>query len=100
MSSESLLLRMLEPAVRPGNLPGPGQARTPVAPVEQQDFESLLAQAKVTEVDERVNDTGSVTKLSMSADKVQPNPLASFGGLGGVENESLRQLLARHDRGG
>ncbi len=90
MSHEAQLLRMLEPAVRPGNLPAPTRPATP--PVEQRDFETLLqeATAQVSGTnDEGAPDAGRTPKDS-------PDPLAPLGTLGRIENQSLRQLLSAH----
>jgi hypothetical protein len=102
MGNASELLRMLEPAVRPVNVPGaPGAAARP-GPIESRDFDSLLDEARQMNlmtppvvpdadaarragVDAPANsapsDTGAAAALS---------PLMQFDR---IENPSLRALI-------
>ena len=88
MGHEAQLLRMLEPAVRPGNLPAP--ARVPTLPVEQRDFESLLQEAAAA------GEAGAAESVT----EVAAGPLAALADVGRIENPSLRELLSARDSGG
>lgn len=85
MGRESDLLRMLEPAVRPGGLTA--SPRPTSRPIEDKDFESLLAEA-----------TAGRTAESQPPPQDQPargpDPLRSLAGTDRIENASLRQLVA------
>jgi len=85
------LLRLLEPAVRPGGLPGAAKAPTP--PLEQRDFEALLAEAR--------QDPGPAAAAAPAADDAaaapaatpKAAPLAPLGQIDRIENRSLRALI-------
>ena len=61
MTDSAVLLRMLEPAVRPVTTPA-GGAGAAQLPLEQRDFESLLNELRTTEQAEAGEQT-SQTKL-------------------------------------
>jgi len=117
MSIESDLLRMLEPAVRPGNLPAPSRQVT--QPIEQQSFDDLLRQAagvdgesaataeRIASLDGIDGDPADATQLGAAqSDETARGAtigkpadlLGSLGGVGHVENESLREVLAANKR--
>ena len=95
MSNEADLLRMLEPAVRPGGLPAPAPQQR--APIESRDFESLLDEARSMNAD--THQVQEDRGLAPSAGHVGQSD-SDRGGLMGrlaavdqIENSSLRQLL-------
>ena len=101
MSEASALLRMLEPVVRPGNLPGPMHNRvTGDQPIETKQFETLLEEASSMN---RAESAGKVSPAS-GTDGGQEVERPDMGWLGrlaqvdAVENASLRELIDR--RGG
>ena len=93
MSNEFDLLRMLEPAVRPGGLPGPTQQQR--VPIESRDFESLLEEARKMNtdapnepVDRHVVPGGEATTAPQHEGLMQ-----QLAGVNHIENGSLRHLL-------
>jgi len=77
---------MLEPTVRPGN---PTQTRGPSQgkpAFENRSFDDLLNEAKTNKTDE--TQTGE-------AKPAQVDPFVALGGLGQVENATLRHVLAQ-----
>jgi hypothetical protein len=81
MANEIELLRRLEPAVRPGNLPAPH--REAAQPFESRSFESILDEAR-----------------AMSDDDIEQDNVAKptgglLSGLDRIENASLHELMAR-----
>ena len=91
MGKELDFLRMLEPLVRPGNLPAPSGSKGS-EPVESQSFESLLEQAK----------SGTSTSVSQSVTSTTASDtntrcdagLSALSGIDKVENSTLRELIA------
>lgn len=84
MGREVDLLRMLEPAVRPGNLPAPRHGATP--PIEARSFESLLEEAQTVPRDEGHGPPPAKTsEISLMTQLAQHHR---------VENPILRQMLA------
>jgi hypothetical protein len=81
MANEGELLRRLEPAVRPGNLPAPKREAT--QPFEARSFESILDEARTMNVDDIEQD--NVTKPTSGL----------LSGLDRIENASLHELMAR-----
>ncbi|QDU72179.1 hypothetical protein [Mucisphaera calidilacus] len=78
-SESQNLLRMLEPAVRPGQAQGPSSAAKPA--FEQQPFDQLLAQATTdTDPTEPATENASPAARMLNA-------------LDNVENASVRRLL-------
>lgn len=81
----SNLLRLLEPAVRPGPAAGVAPRRASAAPFEGKPFEQLLQEARQESTSaEKVADT--------SADNM-PGPLDALADFGHIQNASLRQQL-------
>lgn len=81
----SNLLRMLEPAVRPGPASGVAPRRASAAPFEVKPFEQLLQEARQEPVAaEKVQGTSADNK---------PGPLDALADFGHIQNASLRQQL-------
>ena len=79
MSNGGDLLRMLEPAIRPANLPAP--TVKPNTPIESRDFDSILDEARGMNVDEtRPEET-----------ETKPNLMDHLSQIERVENATLRQ---------
>lgn len=112
MGKSEDLLRMLEPAVRPGNLLAP--LRVPRLPIEERSFESLLAEARQFAVEqpapmESSGDSGNVLNASgasrdAEADRLRESAAGSLAassalksllGVDRVQSASLRGLMAR-----
>lgn len=90
------LLRLLEPAVRPGNLP---RAASPVsAPIEARSFDSILEEAQSLNVEGQptagATENGEPGAKPAAAGK---GPLASLARIDCVENAALRDMLAKGD---
>lgn len=85
MGRESDLLRMLEPAVRPGGLTA--SQRPTTRPIEDKDFESLLAEA-------RAQPAAEAEPQTLDQPARGHDPLRSLAGTDRIENASLRQLVA------
>ncbi|MEM9414068.1 MAG: hypothetical protein AAGA29_01150 [Planctomycetota bacterium] len=81
------LLRMLEPAVRPGGVAGVAPRRAGDAPFEAKPFEQLLQEARVQSASAQEAEGASPAKF--------PNPLADLAGIARVENASLREQLEK-----
>ncbi len=77
-----ILLRMLEPAVRPAGTPAPAKAAAP--PIEQRDFDALLAEAASPQPGQ--------ARPSAGSSQVKEHPLAALAGYEAIENASLRAL--------
>jgi len=107
LTSNANLLRLLEPAVRPGG--SPNLATPPAvgeAPFEAQDFDALLASARTqnpqdTAVQETSSpaltptDTATTTDVATAAAAVQPaRILNALSGVANIENPGLREMLA------
>ncbi len=88
MASGSELLRMLEPAVRPGGLPSP--ARPVSRPIESQRFDQLLDQARQVRSAEP---TDPGTGVPVEATARPALGLLPLGRVNWIENASLRQGL-------
>ena len=82
---------MLEPAVRPGGLPGPTQQ--PHVPIESRNFESLLDEARSMNIDsQQARDaTAQSTGSQIAAGKV--GLMGQLASVDRIENSSLRHLL-------
>jgi hypothetical protein len=91
MGKELDFLRMLEPLVRPGNLPAPSKSGGN-EPVESQSFESLLervSSSRQTDASQGVTgNAGSEKAASCDAG------LTALSGIDKVENSALRELIA------
>lgn len=91
-SNAANLLRLLEPAVRPGNLPRSAQPTS--TPIETRSFDSILEEAQ--HLGEAPGATpASESEGASAAPKKQAGPLAGLGNIDCVENAGLRDLLAR-----
>ena len=88
MSNAIELLRMLEPAVRPGGIPGP--ARTGSEPIESRSFDSLLEEAKAAAT--------SGESLEKANTPPTADPLKSLAGVDLIDNAALLRLIgSRND---
>lgn len=95
MGDNAFLLRMLEPAVRPDARSGAlaGLQRhsgtgDPSLPIEQRSFDSLLSEAQAQPM-------VSAGEQASAPAPVEPAPLASLSQFDRIENDSLRQVIAR-----
>lgn len=86
-SNSAALLRMLEPAVRP--VPG-GAAAPKSAPFEQQSFQSLLSNVQDSDASQNASGTAQSGLGAPSH-----NHLQDLTGHARIENESLRNLIAK-----
>jgi hypothetical protein len=86
------LLRLLEPAVRPGGLAGPG--KTPREPIEQRSFESLLEEAGEPEPDDTTEKDGMDEAMASAQPKKSQGLLGQLAQFDRIENPSLRRLIA------
>lgn len=86
MSSGNILLKMLEPAVRPDGVAAP--VRAPAQPIETRSFDSFLHEARQMNIEQTVpSDECDTTKGALG-------PLSHIDQ---VANASLRDLIAgRH----
>ena len=82
-----MLLRMLEPAIRPG--PATDAARQPSLPLEQQSFESLLAQRLAAD------DKGQAGETSAASPSPVAGPLGQLARVDQIENASLMKLISQ-----
>lgn len=85
----AMLLQMLEPAVRPGQLSVRGGVQQSKPAFENRSFDDLLGEAKAT--------MGKGTDDATSA-PTQLDPLGVLGGMGQIENAGLREVLAQAGR--
>jgi len=93
-----MLLRMLEPAVRPTG-PAPAAAgKKPAQPFEHRSFESLLSQAQQAGTDPVSQLPGQDAQASIRVAEAttRTDTLGPLSGLGTVENATLRQIMANH----
>ena len=77
------LLRMLEPAVRPGGLPGP--QRTGQTPIETRSFESLLEEARSA--------TTPVGDEETTGKKAVNDPLRALSRVDLIDNAALLRII-------
>ncbi len=105
-----MLLRMLEPAVRPTGLPTGGAVKPSAQPFESRSFESLLqdaqrppvqataqqdaATAPASPTDMPRQDASALSPVAEATSRTQV--LGPLSGLGTIENATLRQLMAQH----
>ena len=90
MGREIDLLRMLEPAVRPGAVPGMAQPAAREQPIEERSFDSLLEEARSLNVS-----SAPEPEAHTPAGTKKAGPLAELAGLDRIENAALRTLLTR-----
>ncbi len=94
MAGGAELLRLLEPAVRPGGLQGP--SRTPVAPLESRSFDSLLAEA----AKDGGASSGTNGPDGLADNETKPHAasaashLASLSGVDRIENAGVLEAIA------
>lgn len=100
MTDATRLLAMLEPAVRPGNLPGPTarllarvESGEDGLPLEQRSFESLLEEARSIKQDAGGRVAPDSGHEETSAKK--GSPLAWLGCADRIENVSVRGIHSR-----
>jgi len=89
MSSDpAILLRMLEPVIRPGQTGGTSAKAPSAVPFEQQAFEDLLQEAGQEKMGS-ASQEGSATKGDVKA--ASPDPLALLADFSRMENVSVRE---------
>ena len=93
MSNESDLMRMLEPAVRPGGIPGPTANKVRSGPIETRDFVSLLAEAQQETVTDNDQDKTATEPDNKATEKALISQLSQVDR---VENSSLIGLIGNH----
>lgn len=100
MAGGGELLRLLEPAVRPGGVQGP--ARTPVVPFESRSFEALLADAAREQSSLNVETTGGVAlgSESRSPSGAAGAHLAGLSGVDRIENAGVLEAMAGRNANG
>ena len=86
----TILLRMLEPAVRPvgpavGGSAGIAPGRAGDAPFEKKPFDQLLLEAREQQPKDELKTSDTPAH--------RPNPLAPLGDFARIENASLREQL-------
>lgn len=92
MADGVMLLRMLEPAVRPDGVAGRAVgAPPPNTSIESQTFEAILARTHDTSPDADRLESGAATAL-VSSDSV-PNLLDGLSAVDQIENQGLRALI-------
>lgn len=96
MSTGMELLRLLEPAVRPGGLQGPGIA--PSEPIESRSFESLLEEAQSTPTTKATESMNEATTKEMGQAKLN-DPLAALARVDLIDNAALLRIIGT-DRAG
>ena len=90
MSSGVDLLRLLEPAVRPGGLPGPATA--PSQPIETRSFDSILEEVKSAG---DANSTTNPIAKSTDATEAKPfDPLQALARVDLIDNATLLKLFS------
>jgi len=87
MANEGMLLRLLEPVVRPDGLPSSG-SKPQAVPFDQRSFNSFLNEAKQLDMmgNEQTNEA-----VNLNAQKA--NSLGALSSLDRVENATLRMML-------
>jgi len=88
MANEELLLRMLEPVVRPDGISGRGRA--PSQPFESQSFEAMLAEAHKQESPSLPQGSAAASRTAEPARAW----CARLGQIDQIENPTLRNLIA------
>ena len=82
---------MLEPAVRPGGLPGPKQQ--PHVPIESRDFESLLDEARSMKIDPQQAQDATMDSADSHVAAAREGLMGQLSSVDRIENSSLRHLL-------
>lgn len=88
MANEGMLLRLLEPIVRPDGLPS-RSTPTPAQPFEARSFESFMQEARSISVDEANGDAIDQTTQSPAKDA----SLNALSGVDRIENAALRNIV-------
>jgi len=108
LSDSAMLLRMLEPAVRPVGPTAGAPARPTAQPFEHRSFESLLSEAHEKKGISPFNqEKGLIPFNQLPGQDAQAGPgvaeatsrtdtLGPLRGLNTVENATLRQIMANH----
>ena len=92
MANEVELLRLLEPAVRPGGLPAPIQSEK--TPLELRSFEALLEEAR--QINTQPQNMGSQVETQQQTDvptQRDTGLIKALTQVDQIENGSLRQLI-------
>ncbi len=95
MSDAAMLLRMLEPTVRP--VPTVSHTRGPARPIEDRGFEELLNEAR----ENRPAAASQAASMDSPTDSLTPAPAPPPApglftqGFDRIDNVSLRQMLAK-----
>lgn len=102
MGDGTNLLRMLEPAVRPGSASGP--TARPTAPIESRAFESLLEEARASAAREetQAGDAGSAERgpASDGSGSGAHAPMRQLAQLDRIENPGVFRLIGGEQAGG
>ena len=89
MNDGANLLRLLEPVVRPGNVPSPSCREHP--PIESRDFESLLSEAQQNENVDSTNTTGGTAPAKAPDSQL----LGKLSSVDQIANPDLLSILTR-----
>jgi len=79
------LLRLLEPAVRPGGLPG--ISSTPKLPIESQDFDAILLEAR------NVSESGATAQAAEAKEIKHNDLLSALGRVDQIDNAALLKFI-------
>ena len=90
------LLRLLEPVVRPGGVPG--RTRPPTRPIEDRSFEDLLAEARGPSAAAGAEAGSPGPGEDGPGEAAHAGPMARLSDVGRIENAVLRGLVG--GRGG
>lgn len=100
MSNSLELLRMLEPAVRPGQSGSAPASESHRQPIEQRSFESLLQDVQTLAQQGEPMLSAEPDEAAGGAGKSQVNLLSPLSDLDAISNASLRELITRHHGAG
>lgn len=97
MASGAELLRMLEPAVRPGNLPA--LQRPAAQPLEARSFDELLSEARASASNEATMaggaDESATVKDETNADALKRDLVRQLAQFDRIDNAALRDIVER-----
>ena len=91
MANGTDLLRMLEPAVRPIQLPNGSDVLSVNPPFEKQDFDQLLHEAKMMTAIPAID--SQPADIDANQKELQVNVLSELSRIDSIENASLREIL-------